>query len=128
MIVHIVWTNTSYDNLNQVFKLQKRAARVILRNVGLIEERTVTLFDKLNWISFYDDTMLYYLLMSPGIQRSPEYLINRIIKVSDVPSRSTRFSDSNLPLSTSHCKETEGGKTFVTTASHLWNTLPISLS
>ena len=51
----VVWTKTSNENIRRVFRLQKRAARVIL-NVGLREERTVTIFNKLNWIPFYDET------------------------------------------------------------------------
>ena len=38
----VVWTKTSNENIRRVFRLQKRAARVIL-NVGLREERTVTI-------------------------------------------------------------------------------------
>ena len=93
----VVWTKTSNENIRRVFRLQKRAARVIL-NVGLREERTVTIFNKLNWIPFYDETninkccIVYKCLQ--GI--APAYLVNRLSKVSEISSRSTRYSDINL--------------------------------
>ena len=43
----VVWTTSSNENIRRVFRLHERAARVIL-NAGLREERTVTLFNKLN--------------------------------------------------------------------------------
>ena len=54
MYSSVIWSMTSQDNLRRVFRLQKRAARVIL-NVKVREERTITLFDRLNWIPFYDE-------------------------------------------------------------------------
>jgi hypothetical protein len=48
----VIWTMTSSDNLRRLFRLQKRAARVIL-GVKVREERTVTLFEKLKWIPYY---------------------------------------------------------------------------
>ena len=123
----VVWSKTSKTNLHQVFRLQKRAARVIL-NVGLRKERTVTLFNKLNWIPFYDETKINkYCVIYKCLQgTAPEYLKNRLSKISDVSSRTTRFSDITL-----HCpryiRETEGGKTFLSTASELWNALPVPL-
>ena len=54
MYSSVIWSMTSQDNLRRVFRLQKRAARVIL-NAKVREERTITLFDRLNWIPFYDE-------------------------------------------------------------------------
>ena len=122
-----VWTKTSHDNLNRVFRLQKRPPRVIL-NVGVREERTVTLFDKLNWIRFYDETkidkccVVYKCLQGSA----PDYLINRITKISNVSFRTTRFSDINLRCPR-YIRETVEEKTFLTSASKWWNTLPIFL-
>ena len=53
----LIWSSTSKDNLRRVFKLQKRAARVIL-GTRIREERTVTLFNKLNWLAFDDELKL----------------------------------------------------------------------
>ena len=63
---------------------KNRAARVTL-NVGLLrEERTVTLFNKLNWILFYDETninqcwILYKCLQGIAL----EYLVNRLARLA----------------------------------------------
>ena len=124
----VVWTKTSNENIRRAFRLQKRAARVIL-NVGLREEQTVTIFNKLNWIPFYDETninkccIVYKCLQG----MAPAYLVNRLSKVSEISSRSTRYSDINLRCPR-YTRETEGGKTFISTASKLWNSLPVHIS
>ena len=46
-----VWVFTSTDNLNKVFRLQKRAARVILN--ADTRANSVDLFRELNWLSFF---------------------------------------------------------------------------
>ena len=45
-----VWVSTSVDNLSKVFRLQKRAARVILN--ADTRANSVDLFRELNWLSF----------------------------------------------------------------------------
>ena len=57
---------------------------------------------------------------------APEYLSNRLSKISDVSSRTTRFSDITLRCPR-YIRETEGGKTFLSTARKLWNALPVPL-
>ena len=46
-----VWVSTSVDNLNKVFRLQRRAAQVIL-NADTRANR-VDLFRELNWLPFF---------------------------------------------------------------------------
>ena len=46
-----VWVFTSADNLNKVFRLHKRAARVILN--ADTRANSVDLFRELNWLSFF---------------------------------------------------------------------------
>ena len=46
-----VWVSTSVDNLNKVFRLQKRAARVILN--ADTRANSVNLFRELNWLPFF---------------------------------------------------------------------------
>jgi hypothetical protein len=48
----VVWSNCDKELLNRVFKLQKRAARVILYADRL--SPPVELFNKLSWIPFYE--------------------------------------------------------------------------
>ena len=45
-----VWSNCSSDNIMRVFKLQKRAARVILE--ADTRSNSVKLFKKLEWLLF----------------------------------------------------------------------------
>ena len=47
----IVWSSCSIQNLQKVFRLQKRAARVILD--ANTRANSVELFNKLNWLPFY---------------------------------------------------------------------------
>ena len=51
-----VWVSTSVDNLNKVFRLQKRAARVILN--ADTRANTVDLFRELNWLSFLHEAKI----------------------------------------------------------------------
>ena len=55
-----LWCSTSIENLKNVFKLQKRVARVILESK--IAEGTVDLFNRLGWMPFYDEAKfsIYY--------------------------------------------------------------------
>ena len=46
-----VWVSTSVDNLNKVFRLQKRAARVILN--ADTRANSVDLFRELNWLPYF---------------------------------------------------------------------------
>ena len=48
-----VWVSTSVDNLNKVFRLQKRAARVILN--ADTRANSVDLFRELNWLPFFHE-------------------------------------------------------------------------
>ena len=47
----LVWVSTSVDNLNKVFRLLKRAARVILN--ADTRANSVDLFRELNWLPFF---------------------------------------------------------------------------
>ena len=48
-----VWTFCSAENLQRVFKLQKRAARVILN--ADTKANNVQLFRELDWVPFYHE-------------------------------------------------------------------------
>ena len=50
-----IWGSTSTNNIRRVFRLQKRAAGVIL-GVRTKEESTIKLFKKLDWLPFYDES------------------------------------------------------------------------
>ena len=46
-----VWVSTSVDNLNKVFRLQKRAARVILN--ADTRANSVDLLENFTWLLFF---------------------------------------------------------------------------
>ena len=97
-----VWGSTSKDNIKRVFKLQKRAASVIL-DAKTKETRTVRLFEKLGWLPFY-----------------------QITRVSDISKRSSRHGNITLRCP-KYSRETEGGRTFLISTIKLWNTLPVDI-
>ena len=49
-----VWVSTSVDNLNKLFGLQTRAARVILN--ADTRTNSVDLFGELNWLPFFSQS------------------------------------------------------------------------
>ena len=49
-----VWVSTSVDNLNKLFTLQTRAARVILN--ADTRTNSVDLFGELNWLPFFSQS------------------------------------------------------------------------
>ena len=49
-----VWVSTSVDNLNKLFRLQTRAARVILN--ADTRTNSVDLFGELNWLPFFSQS------------------------------------------------------------------------
>ena len=79
-----VWSMTSKINIRRVFRLQKRAARAIL-GVKTKEERTVSLFKKLNWMPFYDEISVNKLcIIFKCLQgQCPDYLCDKLVLVSD---------------------------------------------
>mgnify|MGYP006862618620 CR=1 FL=1 len=114
-------------NIRQIFRFQKRAARVIL-GLKTRDERTVTLFKRLDWLPFYDEInvnklcLLYKCLNG----QCPEYLGSRLVRVSNVSSRTARYGAITIRYPR-YNHDTEGGKTFLITAAKLWNSLPINI-
>ena len=117
----VIWSVTSQDNLCRVFRLQKRAARVIL-NAKVRDERTVTLFHRPNWIPFQDEIKINKCLQGT----TPEYLSNKLIRVSDVSSRTSCSSELTI-CCPRYRRETEGGRTCLSTVTKLWNALPLKM-
>ncbi len=94
----VVWRITSKANIRGVFRLQKRAARVILEVKTANEERNVDLFNKLDWLPFYDEINVnkLCLIFKCLHGQCPEYLSNKLIRVSDKSVRSSRYSHITL--------------------------------
>ena len=49
-----IWSSSNKDNLARLFKIKKRAARVIL--MAGCDTPSITLFNALNWIPFSKET------------------------------------------------------------------------
>lgn len=108
------------------FSMQKRAARIILE--AQRTSRTVTLFNNLSWIPFYNEAYikrceLAYKRINGTL---PNYLNTSLRKNFDVHQRTTRNCNLNL-LCPLHKNISEGGRTFAVRTVKDWNNLPRSL-
>ena len=127
MYASAVWTSCNKEVLGRVLRMQKRAARIILE--AQRKSRTVTLFNNLSWIPFYNEAYIKRCeLAFKRINGSqlPDYLSASLRKNSDVHSRNTRNCDVNL-LCPLHRNISEGGRTFAVRTVKAWNNLPRSL-
>ena len=110
----------------KLFKLQKRAARIISN----LKPRHLSIdaFNQLNWIPFYVEIDLRRCLLAHkrinGV--TPEYLIKMLVLNKEIHSRSTR-SAGLLFRTSNYYRQIEGGKRFSTYACKLWNSLPLNI-
>ena len=106
--------------ISRIFRLQKRAARVILNRET--QAPTLPLFNKLKWLPFYTDTLISKCaILFKRIQLSvPDYLIEALKLNSSLHSRNNRFSKLNF-LTPRYRLKTEEGSTFLVTAIEQWN-------
>ena len=94
-----MWVSTSVDNLNKVFRLQKRAARVILN--ADTRANSVNLFRELNWLPFFHEAkidqcaLLVYKRLN-GVY--PDYVLELLKRNIDIRSteRQSRYGSLNL--------------------------------
>ena len=79
-----VWTSCSVENIQKVFKLQKRAACVILR--AKTKANSIQLFKKLDWVPFFHEakvnrlSMVYERLSGD----CPSYMSQMLIRNADI--------------------------------------------
>ena len=117
--------STSVDNLNKVFRLQKRAARVIL-NADTRANR-VDLFRELNWLlinlSFKKKRCALVYTRLKGV--CPDYMLELLKRNIDIRSteRQSRYGSLNL-ICPKYKRESEGARTFQVSATRFWNSLP----
>ena len=117
---------TSVDNLNKVFRLQKRAARVILN--ADTRANSVNLFRELNWLPFFHEAkidqcaLLVYKRLN-GVY--PDYVLELLKRNIDIRSteRQSRYGSLNL-ICPKYKRESEGARTFQVSATRFWNSLP----
>ena len=89
----IVWGSTSSSNLERLLKLQKRAARIILKTD--FRTPSVDIFQELGWLSVesrltYNKAVLTYRVIN---NMTPEYISNMLKPVSQMHSLTMRSSD-----------------------------------
>lgn len=125
---YVVWTSCDKHCLNRVLKLQKRAARVILD--ADCQASSVKLFNKLNWIPFFEHAKLTKcckIIIYKRVQgHVPTYLKSLIELTSDTYSWQTRYVNFNIARPVIK-RKTEGGRTFTVTACQAWNSLRLSM-
>ena len=91
--VRVAWqSRCSNVCISRIFRLQKRAARVILNRET--QAPTLPLFNKLKWLPLYTDTLISKCaILFKRIQLSvPDYPIEALKLNSSLHSRSNRFS------------------------------------
>ena len=91
----MIWSRTTVKNINRMLKLQKRAARIILKVDYLTPSEEM--FSKLQWLSFpkrikYHTSLMVYKTMN-GL--APEYLQNLFTKTSEMHSRNLRSVEND---------------------------------
>ena len=98
----VVWGSTSSSNLEWLLKLQKRAARIILKADSRIP--SVDMFQELGWLSVesrltYTKEILTYKAIN---NMTPEYISNMLKPISQMHSLNLRSRDNgilNVPMS-----------------------------
>ena len=106
-----------------VFKLQKRAARVILD--ADTRANSVQLFKQLGWIPFFHEAVINRMVLVHKCLygNCPDYLTQMLLRNADISSRTTRRGTINL-VCPRYKRETEGGKSFTVASIRFWNALP----
>ena len=93
-----VWISTSVDNVNKVFRLQKRTARVILN--ADTRANSVDLFRELNWLPFFHEAKINQCaLVYKRLNRvCPDYMLELLKRNIDIRSteRQSRYGSLNL--------------------------------
>ena len=124
----VVWDSCNIECHQQLLKLQKRAARIILD----ADKRTpsIELFNKLNWLPLSKQSLIKRTSITIKRVNSnhfiPEYLRSMLVRNSDIHTRNTRFNNMNM-VCPKYIRETEGGRTFTVRTTKDWNTLDVSL-
>ena len=87
-----VWSNCSSDNIMRVFKLQKRASRVMLE--ADTRSNSVKLFKKLGWLLFYDEVKLNkcVLVFKRLLGSRPSHMYDILKFNADLHTRTGRYS------------------------------------
>ena len=128
LYVSCAWCTASEENINRVSKLQKRAARVILdTDIG---ERSELLFRQLDWLPLKEElnlkrsSLIFRRIKDENA--CPSYIAELLTRNSDRHTRASRYGKYNI-VCPSNNRETKGGRTFQTSGTKLWNSIPLEI-
>ena len=119
----VVWGLTSTSNIERLAKLQKRAARVILR--ADFNTPSLQMFETLNWLPIhkrlkYNKAVFTYKALN---NLSPQYIADLLKPVSETHNRTLRSSvNGALAVPRSHSSLFD--RSYSYTAPKLWNCIP----
>ena len=124
--VSSIWTSCDKENLSRVFKLQKRAARVI--SDANNQASSVELFNSLQWLPFYEEVKMAKCCVAYKRIKGevPLYIEDSLRLNSQQHSRVTRYSNINF-ICPKFNRVTEGGRSFAVSTCQLWNSLSLDL-
>ena len=119
----VTWRSASATNIERISKLQKRAARIILR--ANYDTPSVDMFSQLGWLSTpdrlkYNKAVLTYRAIN---NLSPEYITQLLKPVSEVHTLNLRSSE-NCSLYVPKARTALFDGSFSCSAPRLWNALP----
>ena len=119
----ITWGTTSNANIERLSKLQKRAARIILR--ADFDTPSSLMFRELNWLSIesrlkYNKDVLTYRALN---NLTPDYISKLLTPLSEIHSLNLRSSENGL-LHIPLARNALLNGSFSCSAPKLWNALP----
>ena len=117
------WGSTSKLNIERLSKLQKRAARIILK--ADFDTPSSEMFNELGWSTIenrhnYNKAVLTYKALN---DLTPEYISNLLKPTFETHNRNLR-SATNGSLSVPRSRTSLFDRSFSATAPKLWNSLP----
>ena len=120
------WGTTSGPNIERLSKLQKRAARIILKADFMTP--ALDMFDQLSWQSIPKRLMYNKAILAIKALNNltPTYITNLLKPISQTHSRCLRSSENGL-LSIPRSRSVLFDRSFSYSASKLWNLLPLNL-
>ena len=120
------WGHCSSSNMNRILRLQKRAARLILKVD--INTRASQMFHTLGWLPIhkriiYHSCIMVYKTLN---NQTPDYITSLLQKCSNTHDRNLR-SVSNDLLHVPRSRTTLLDRSFSVFGPQQWNKLPISI-
>ena len=122
----VIWGTCGQTELDRVFRLQKRAARVITNSDYL--EHSGPLFQDLKWLPLHERIDFHRcVLVYKGLHGlAPKYICNKLRYTSSVSQRCTRAT-SSLMLFKPRPKCELFKRSFVYSGPNSWNNLPCEI-